>query len=227
MGLSCSCGDFDKSDCERWWELGIRSSPDAGRKCCECDALLTPSDKFQCFIESEVFEPATERPEDPDYIADELTDEEYDQRRRALEDWEDDNGWDWETERCERVVAHQYRCERCEGLAEAIEDLGYCMIGPGELIENHYEYVEVSGGRDVIWKRDTDGVFHPRQPTWWDNFKQAVKTTRRRVSSFVRYGWKSSLRYNVWWPIRDRSMKAIGYRRGYNYEARCVTWIRD
>lgn len=227
MGLSCSCGDFDKSDYESWWELGRRSSPDAGSKCCECDAPLSPDDKHQCFVESEAFEPETDRPEDPDYIADELTDDEYDRRLKVLEDWDDANGWEWDTERCERVVAYQYRCERCEGLADAIEDLGYCMIGPGELIENHYEYVEVQGGRDVIWKRDADGVFHPRQPTWWDNIKQAAHTNRRRVSSFVRYGWKSWLLYKVWWPVRDRSMKSLGYRRGYNYEARCATWIRD
>jgi hypothetical protein len=80
----------------------------------------------------------------------------------AREEWEEKHGWDDDYERCERCVEEFYRCERCAGLAESIEELGYCFIIPGELISDHEEYVYEQGG-SVRWEKDENGVFQPRK----------------------------------------------------------------
>lgn len=173
MGLSCSCDDFDKGDYDHWWEPGGRRLPPAGTRCCECAAPL-PAEKHACIVHTEVYDPdetADPRPPHPDEVLgdkpdDSTTSRHWSQRYDAMEqshyDYADTHGWDSDYERFERTRGIDYRCERCEGLAEAIEDLGYCMIAPGDLIDCHVEYVEEHGDGNVIWKRDRFNVWQPR-----------------------------------------------------------------
>lgn len=146
----------------------------------------------------------------------------------AMEMWRDKHGWDSDCERFERFTI-DYRCERCEGLADAIEELGYCMIAPGDLADSHCEYVEQSGAPEMIWKRGKDGVWHPRRMTRRDFAKREM---RRRING-ARYfwlygGWKSALRYKVAPAIARRTsdpiMRALGYHRTYDHVAKRLRW---
>lgn len=239
MGLSCSCDDFDKGDHESWWEPGRRSVPPPGTCCCECDALLPAGETCQTILHGEVYDPGEiePRPQHPDDVLDDEPDDvnlrrHWRQLYRAMEDAVDDydgrHGWDGEYERFERYTS-EYRCERCEGLADAIEDLGYCMIAPGELAAAHCEYVEQSGAPEMIWRRGRDGVLHPRRMTRWDF---ARREARRRISN-ARYfwfygGWKSALRYKLWPAIERRTvspvMRGLGYHRLYDHVAKRMRW---
>ena len=170
MGLSCSCDDFDKSECTSWWEPGRRRVPPAGETCCECCAPL-PAEPCQTILRGEVYDPGDIEPEPRDFqplyaVTCDVLNRHLEQIEEAREDdidaWRDKHGWDSDCERFERFTT-DYRCERCEGLADAIEDLGYCMIEPGGLIDAHVEYVEQSGAPEMIWKRGRAGVWHPRR----------------------------------------------------------------
>lgn len=225
MGLSCSCGEFDKGEYDRWWEPGRRSVPPPGTRCCECDAPLPDGEACQTILHGEVYDPGEIEPEPTEDDDPDESGEAFDARFDA---WREKHGWDSEYERFERYT-RDYRCERCEGLADAIEDLGYCMIAPGELAEAHCEYVEQSGGAEMIWKRGRDGVLHPRRMTRWDF---ARREARRRVSN-ARYfwlhgGWKSALRYKLWPAIERRTvapvMRALGYHRLYDHTTKRMRW---
>lgn len=218
MGLSCSC-DFDKGDADHWWEPGRAQVPPAGTRCCECDAPL-PVEPHANIVSMEVFEPDEPRPPHPedDDDLDAMSDDEFDRREALYDEWADRNGWDSDYERCERVSARDYRCDRCDGLAVSIEDLGYCMIGPGDLIDAHCEYVaEQDQDTEIIWKRDRSGVLQPRRMTKRD---YAARETRRRWNN-VKYfwwcgGWKTWLRWKVLFRAECKVMRALGYEYRYN-----------
>ncbi len=241
MGLSCSCdydGDYDNG----WYDRGKPSVPPPGETCCECDAPL-PAEPCQTIFFYDPYEPDGEPPPHPD---DELDDEPedanlrrhwnqlYDAMERAREEWDDANGWDSDHEMYVTETAH-YRCERCEGLATALDGskdeggLGYCMIVPGELIEAHRDYIEMSGGAEMIWTRDPAGVLNPRRMTRLDF---ARREARRRISN-ARYfwllgGWKVAIRYKLWPAIERRTaapvMHALGYHRTYDHRAKRLRW---
>lgn len=232
MGLSCSC-DFDKGDVETWWEPGRPQVPQAGTRCCECNAPL-PAEPHANIVRMEVFEPDEPRPSHPEDADDfdAMSDEEFDRREALYYEWANRNGWDSDYERCERVSAREYRCERCDGLATSIEALGYCMIGPGDLIEAHGEYVDgQEQGVEIIWKRDRSGVWQPRRMTKRD---YAAREVRRRWWN-ARYfwwhgGWKTWLRRKVLFHAERRVMRALGYEyrtnrsgSGYHWQRREVT----
>lgn len=236
MGLSCSCGDFDKSELDHWYEPGRRSIPSAGTRCCECDALLPP-EPCATILLGDVYEPDAERPPHPEDVLDDEPEDVtlarlWAQRHDAMEDelsaFDREHGWDSETERFERYTT-EYRCERCGGLAEAIEDLGYCMILPGALAEAHCEYVEQSGGAEMIWKRGRDGIWHPRRMTRADFAKREARRRWNRTRGFIWYGgWRTWLRYTVWAAIERRTsdpvMRALGYHRIYDHGVNRMLW---
>lgn len=214
MGLSCECSDFDKSEYDHWWEPGGKRAPPTGQTCCECHAPLPVGETAPCIVSSEVYEPEEPAPRDPvDVDADEeMSDEEFKALERRHEDYQDRHGWDGDTERYERVRSIGYRCERCADLAEAIEDLGYCMIAPGELAECHEEYVAESGGHEVIWKPDHGGVFHPRRMTRWDFARRELRRRRNNFLYFTwRGGWRTWLRWRVWFRVESAIMRRLGY----------------
>lgn len=245
MGLSCSCEDFIKGDCEMWWQPGGRSVPPAGATCCECNAPLPP-EPAQCFEHMEVYEPEVERPQHPDNddsLGDEPDDstlrrhwhQRYDALERAYDDFADKYGWCSDDERFEQIDRIDYRCERCEGLATALDGaadeggLGFCLIAPGRLIEAHGDYIEMSGGAEMIWKRGRDGALHPRRMTRAD---YAKRNLRRRLFN-ARYfwlhgGWKSALRYKLWPAIERRTtapvMRSLGYHRTYDPDKKRLRW---
>lgn len=176
MGLSCSC-DFEKGEYERWYEPGgLRSAP-SGTRCCECGAAIPEGDVVNTTFEFEVYEPEEERPEwngppEPFRWAEAeeavaLWDEAYGLAMQAIEAaqerYDAKYGFDREYERCERLAYTSFRCERCGGLAESIEDLGYCMIVPGELPEAHAEYVYEHSGANIRWVPDQNGVLNPKR----------------------------------------------------------------
>ena len=228
MGLSCSC-DFDKGDAENWWEPGKTQVPPAGSRCCECGAPLSaePHTNIVSMEEYEPDEPRPEHPEDdPDFES--MSDEEFDRRETLYDAWLSEHGWDSDYDRYERVVSREYRCERCDGLATSIEDLGYCMIGPGDLIEAHCEYVaEQDRGVEIIWKRDRSGVWQPRRMTQRD---YAARELRRRWGQ-PRYfwwhgGWKTWLRWKVLFPVECKVMRAFGYEYRTKWNGGGYHWQR-
>lgn len=246
MGLSCSCDDFDKGDCDHWWEPGRKSVPPAGTRCCECCAPL-PAVPLTCINHMEVYEPdeIELRPPHPEDVLDDEPDDcnlrrhwrqRYDAMEAEQEDYDDRHGWESDYERYERLISRDYRCERCEGLADAIEDMGYCMIGPGELAECHTEYVnEIAkhSGHAVIWRQGKDGIWNPRPRTKADDRRDALIRFRRRwYYRLFRGGWKHDLRWKVWEPIRwaiERRtvypvMTFAAYHKAYDYEHKRLAW---
>lgn len=212
MALSCSCDDFDKGDHDRWWEPGRPSVPPVGERCCECDAPL-PQEPCDVIVHMEVFEPEDE-PRAP-WDVDANEDVDIDEIEKTFDAYRDRNGWDDDCERYERVRSRDYRCERCAGLATSIEDLGYCMIPPGDLAEAHCDYVEQSGLPEIIWTRRADGVFHPRRMTRMDFLKRELRRRRNRARYLLlQGGWKSWLRWQVF-KIESRIMRALGYQYRY------------
>ena len=204
MGLSCECyGDFDKGDFENWWEPGGLAIPPAGAKCCECNAPL-PTEKCESFGHMEVWEPEGNPPPHPDDLPDAETipDAEAYAIERAHDDWKDENGWDDEVERYERCIGSDYRCERCSDLASSIEDLGYCLIGPGELIEDHGEFIAEHGYAPRLWRAGPDGVLNPYPWRRRDYVASWVRKKRLNAWYFLRYGWKHWLRWKVYERIR-------------------------
>jgi len=242
MGLSCSCDlDYDADD--RWFEPGRRRVPPKGETCCECDAPLPTDETCQTIIESDVYDPGVDRPPYPDDVLDvepecAVLARHWDQRYRAMEkaqeDFDDEFGWDGDREQFVKTTLH-YRCERCEGLATALDGskeeggLDFCMILPGELIQAHGDYIEMSGGAERIWKRDRAGVLHPRPLTRWDRLNRAVRYRWSRVRSFIWYGgWKTWLRFTVKPSITRRSvdqiMRSLGYHKDYDFATRRMRW---
>lgn len=235
MGLSCSCGDFDKSEHNAWFEPGRRTIPPAGTTCCECNAPLL-AEPCQTILCGEVYDLGVEPPPHPEDVLDDEPEDfnlarhwnqRYDALEREREDFCADHGWDDECGRFERFDL-QYRCERCEGLADAIENLGYCMILPGELMESHCEYIEQTGGHEMIWQPDRTGVWHPRRMTHADFAKREVRRRIRNAWFFVRFGWKSWLRYTAWGAIERHTispmMRGLGYHRHYDHACKALVW---
>jgi hypothetical protein len=213
MGLSCECsGNFDKGEYDNWWEPGGLAVPPVGTKCCECCAPL-PAEECASFDHMEVWEPQAPWPLHPDDWpnVESLSDVEFAEAEKAFDDFNDANGFDSETERFERCVAADYRCERCSDLASSIEDLGYCLIGPGELIEDHGEFIHEHGYTPRLWRAGADGVYNPHP--WRRRDKVASWVRKKRINAwyFVRYGWKHWLR----WKVYDRILHPYtAYRTG-------------
>lgn len=229
MGLSCSCSDFDPSEHDSWFEPGRRSVPPAGTRCCECAATLPAGEKCATILNGEAYEPdEATLAADPEPDEDDYPDEDGPSFDDILDAWRDRHGWCSDQDRFVHYT-HEYRCERCSGLAEAIEDMGYCMIGPGDLIDCHTEYVnevqELADGverHEIIWERRGDGVWHPRRKTDRDRRREAVRRRWRGLVSWLRYGWKLDLKYKVW----HRVMRAAGYQFQHDYKTRKYYWAR-
>lgn len=243
MGLSCSCDDFDKGDYDDWCEPGRRSVPPPGTKCCECCAPL-PAEPLTCWIHMEVYEPDETGmpPHDvnlwprlgdpywPGHPTCSVLERHGEQMEHARDDWSDEHGWDSECDRFERVRSKDYRCERCEGLVAAIEDLGYCMIAPGDLVENHVEYVAEHGQHEIMWKCGADGVWHPRRMTRFDFARREAKRRwRNAVYIVLKGGWKHKVK-TIWWRtggrVPGKVMPRLGYVYRYDYDAKCYRWMQ-
>lgn len=219
MTLSCACNDFDKGDHDSWWEPGRRSVPPPGERCCECNAALPAGEKRASILHGEVYEPdaaalaADPEPEEPE-------DDDWDKFDARYDAWRDRHGWDSKFERFERYTS-EYRCERCEDLAAAIEDLGYCMIAPGELPDAHAEYVN-ERRHQIIWKQNPDGVWHPRPEMPEDRLIAEITRRWRRTVSWVRWGWRHDMQFKVW----HRVMRGLGYQYHYDYQSKSYHWKR-
>lgn len=218
MTLSCSCAEFDPSEHDSWWEPGRRSVPPAGARCCECNAPLPDGERCPTILSHTVVE--TEEPEPPDFATVEDEDE-AERLEAAWEAWAERNGWNSDHDRCETSEAF-HRCERCGDLADAIEDMGFCMIEPGDLISAHEEYVnetqELAPGvarREIIWAKNKDDVWHPRRKTAADKRREEIRRRWRNAKYWLRYGWMSDLRWKVLFPARTRIMCALGYEWTY------------
>ena len=204
MGLSCSCDDFDPSEHDCYFEHGRANVPPAGTKCCECNAPL-PSEKQSCVLEYEVYEPEEPEPEQQPWGGwpEEMTEAEIAGKEAIRDAWETRNGYDIDTERCLKS-SKWYRCDRCAGLAEAIEDLGYCMVIPGELIEDHLEFIDEHGHALRKWVPDAAGVLNPHPWTRTDHIMDWATRKYRVVRYWLRFGWKLDLQYKVIWRIRNK-----------------------
>jgi len=226
MGLSCACSDFDPSEHDAWWEPGRRSLPEPGERCCECCAPLPAGEKAATILAHTVVEP-------PDLTGDpEPTEDDYEDDCGAYDDaldaWHARHGWDTDTERFVATEALR-RCERCADLADAIEGMGYCMVPPGELADQHQEYVNdvaEHSTHPIRWKQDPDGVWHPRRELAEDRLVDAVGVAWRRSRYWLRYGWWIDLRWKVWPPIETRVMRALGYRWTYVGAPSHHAWTR-
>jgi hypothetical protein len=144
----------------------------------------------------EVWEPEGSPPPHPE----DLPDTEYEALSQAeatvMEDardaWQDKHGWDSDTERYERCIGADYRCERCEDLADSIEALGYCMIGPGDLISSHLEFIHEHHYAERKWTENKDGVLNPVP---WNRMDYFRDWRRKKWRSF---SWKAKLSYWTW-----------------------------
>ncbi len=203
MGLSCSCDDFDKADFENWWEGGYRRKAPAGITCCECGGPVEEGAEVGAIDHFEVFDP----PNAPDFPTDQRDDEsdnDYEDRYKREKRLRKSLGWEDDYERYERCTGTDYRCERCDGLAESIESLGYCMIAPGDLIECHIEYAREHSGAFIKWTPDAAGVSQPHRWTKWDHIADRARQKRQSAIYFVRHGW----RYK-WWNIKWKAERAF------------------
>ena len=64
--------------------------------------------------------------------------EDDDDYQERVWEWRDNHpDWEGDYERFERVASVDYRCDRCDGFATSIEDLGCLLAAPGDLIESH------------------------------------------------------------------------------------------
>lgn len=229
MGLSCSCDDFDKGDFDHWWEPGGQGTPPPGTICCECGAPV-PVEPRPCVDHMEVWEPANVPPAPWEIDDSKMTYEEFLDAEDRWHAFCDEHGWDSDCERFERCASSDYRCDRCDGLVESIESLGYCAIAPGDLIDNHVEYVAEHGSHEVIWKRGRDGILNPRRMTRLDFAKREAWRRWRRIRYFVRYGWKTWLRWTVWGGIQRRTwhpvLRRLGYEFRYDWEAKEHRWMK-
>lgn len=222
MGLSCSCDDFDPSEHESWWEPGQPSVPPAGARCCECGAHLPVTEKCATILHHDAYEPddaaldADPEPDEDDHP--DMDGHEFDE---LLDAWRDRHGWNSECDRFERTT-RDYRCERCADLADAIEGMGFCMIPPGDLIEQHTEYVnetqEMAPGvarREIVWSQNKAGVWNPRRKMAADKRRAEIIRRWRNAKFWLRHGWKIDLRWKVWHPAQTRVMRALGYQYTY------------
>lgn len=234
MGLSCECGDFDKADFDVWWEVGRDSFPDLDERCCECNAPLDVHDTYATFLHFEVYEPQdldteplppTRSEPWPGASQSELDayEQEWDDYEQRLGEWRDDRGWDEDCQRFERLMAQDWRCHRCQGIAEAFETLDYCLIAAGDVIYCHMEYLEEKGRWPMIWEKNADGVLNPRRMTRpeiikrdarrrWRRFKGHVLWKRHYwrsmgVSGTIRYHiWHRIIKLRIWYPLRNKIM---------------------
>jgi hypothetical protein len=209
MALSCSCSDFDKSELDKWWERDGREVPPDGARCCECNAPLEQV-PCECFARYETYEPKGEPPPHPDDLPDEeferLTKTEVWSMEALWDDWQSDHGWDADCERYERVTDVLYRCERCSDHASIYEDLGYCTIEPGKLIEANAEYISWTGAAPRKWVPDATGRLDPRPLTRPERLARRIKAIRPRVRWYCVYGWKRDLL----WPFKARLRRFFG-----------------
>ncbi|RUM46529.1 MAG: hypothetical protein DSY80_01955 [Desulfocapsa sp.] len=76
-----------------------------------------------------------------------------------------ETGWRFgEYERWERIRKYDLRCHRCQEVADAIANAGYCEPAVWNLIEDHEEYTrEEKGCAPVKWLKDDCGVWQPRK----------------------------------------------------------------
>jgi hypothetical protein len=220
MGLTCECYDFDPGEHDSWWEPGGAAIPPAGERCCECGAML-PQAPCERICHMKVYEPESEAPPHPDDLPDEeaeaLSTVEAALMEGARDNWLSEHGWDFDTERYERCTSADYRCERCADLAASIEALGYCLIGPGELIECHGEFIHEHGYAPRLWRAGADGVFNPHP--WRRRDYVAAWLRRKRINTwyFLRYGWRHWLRWRVYERIRHpyTAYRVWKFRREY------------
>jgi hypothetical protein len=201
MTLSCSCNDFDKGEYDHWWGPGRPSVPPAGERCCECKAPL-PHDPCKCIWHMEAYEPDGNPPPHPDDLpgveAEALSDKEAEAMERAHFDWKDENGWDDECERYERDGDTDFRCERCSDLAASIEDLGYCMIGPGDLIEAHMEFIDAHHYAKRKWVSNAHGTLNPHPWTRADYVRDWYRRTCYEVGSWLRWKLRWKINHFKW-----------------------------
>jgi hypothetical protein len=116
----------------------------------------------------EAFDPGEERPEIPEDFA---GGEAWEEARDA---WDAEHGYNGETERCERAAEKFWRCARCSDLAAAYEELGYCMIVPGDLIACNIEYAWENAGARRKWTPDASGTLQPRPWDWRDHLRDRI-----------------------------------------------------
>lgn len=198
MGLSCSCEDFDKGDFESWWEPGRETKAPAGVKCCECCAPIPEGDEVATILHFESYH-LDDPPRNPG--------EDDDDYQERVWEWRDNHpDWEDDYERFERVDSVDYRCDRCDGLAASIEDLGYCLTAPGDLIDSHIEYAWEHAKRRRKWVRDAEGVFQPRDWTVLDHARAAVRNAWRETKYTIRWRifWRVKYEIVTWWKKTKR-----------------------
>jgi hypothetical protein len=159
MVLACGCYDFDYGEHDSWVERLKDTIPPSGSKCCECNAPLTDG-AYATFAIIEKYAPDEVFHEFHEWS--QLHGDDLDEYERQLDEFRDKHGWDSESEDYTKETVRRYRCDRCQGLAEAYEGLGYCFLGLGEVIEANVEY-SAEHGREVKWKRDKNGVWNPKR----------------------------------------------------------------
>lgn len=230
MGLSCSCDDFDKGEYDTWWEVPYRAPAPAGAMCCECGAPIPAGLRTWAIDTMEVYTPDVEPPRSPwDVDANEMSDEAFEALEKTWDTFCETHGYDDEYERFERCAGTEYRCERCDDLATALDGsaaeggLGFCTIGPGQLIEAHLEYVsDYVGGPPMVWVRDKAGILNPRRKTKWELARDEAVRRGRRVKSFLRWELRFWVKRKIIYP----ALRALGYRYEYDFDARGYVWRR-
>lgn len=243
MGLSCSC-DYDWDGESPWYEPGGFRVPTAGAACCECHAHLPAGEPAQAIDRYDPYEPEGEPPPYPEDVLDDEPEcavlarhwgQMYDAMGQSREDWEEAHGWHSENE-CYVEESTEFRCDRCAGLATALDGsakeggLGYCMILPGELVDNHVEYVAEHGQHEIGWWPGRDGVWQPRRLSRLDFAKREARR-RWRNAAYIMFqgGWKWKLRtawYRTGGRIPGKVMPRLGYVYRYDYERKRHYWTR-
>jgi hypothetical protein len=105
------------------------------------------------------------------------------------------------------MVKYNYRCDRCQSLAESYQELGYCVIGCGDVIDANIEYARHFSGVDLKWVRNSSGILNPRKCTNYDYAVARMLRIFRSIYCFMRYRWMFFIRWKIVWPIEARILK--------------------
>lgn len=204
MNNFCVCGtgdyDFDASDCDSYWMCKSAPVPE-GTKCCECGAPIPAGGRRSCATHYEVIDtPEGEPPEPPHWNSaayKAMPDDEIEAMEKALEDFRDAHGWDYDTGRYIAETGTDFRCDRCEGEVEILAQFDVCVSMPGELpgaLEEHYWHAHK---RRIRWRAGANGVLQP-QP--W------------RVIDYVKH-----YRHRAYWAIRHELTWKLKYRLKHRF----------
>ena len=227
MNNFCVCNsgdyDFDVSDHDNYWMCDSAIVPE-GTKCCECGASIPAGGRRSCATHYEVYEPEGEPRAPWDVGADEaMSDEDFDALETAFDKFQDENGWDCESERYVRETSTDFRCDRCEGEVEILAQFDICVNQPGDLPGAHEDHYWRAHRRRIRWRPGTDGVWNPQPWRLIDYARHYRKRAYWTLQAEYRWAFRKRLRRIFIWPVERVIAHAVHRERHRRFRWRSQT----